>query len=133
MEPFRFTTDLRLGIQAIDRQHVEWFQALEHLRKLVEGGGGEAGVPKALAFAVSYTQRHFSDEEAAMRAAKCPDLELHLAEHTKLVNQLCDLTAQHGDDMAVAHQVLDLMAGWARNHIAVHDKAAAPALAKAGG
>ena len=43
------------------------------------------------------------------------------------------LRLDSGDDLAVAHAVLDLMAGWARNHIAVHDKAAAPALAKAGG
>ena len=32
---FRFTSDLRTGIQALDRQHVEWFQALEALRKAV--------------------------------------------------------------------------------------------------
>lgn len=128
MEPFRFTTKLRTGLQALDRQHVEWFQALERLRKAVEQGGGEAGVPAALAFAVSYTQRHFAEEEQAMAAAGYAGLETHRRQHADLVTRLCELTAAHGDEEAVAVQVLELMSGWIESHIAGHDLAYVPHL-----
>ena len=127
---FRFTSDLRTGIQAIDRQHVEWFQALDNLRKAVAGGRGERTVAQALAFAVSYTQRHFGDEEAAMAAAAYPGLPAHRAEHAALAARLAELTAAHGDETDTAHDVLDLMAGWIRGHIATSDRAYVPALAK---
>lgn len=132
MEEFRFTSDLRTGIQAIDRQHVEWFQAFESLRKAVSAGGGEAGVAKALAFAVSYTRRHFNDEEAAMRAAGYPDLDRHRSGHNALVARLAELTAQHGQGEDAANAVLELMAGWIRDHIASTDKAYVPALTAKG-
>lgn len=129
MQEFRFTSDLRTGIQAIDRQHVEWFQALEALRKAVAAGGGEAGVGKALAFAVSYTRRHFHDEETAMRAAGYPQLAEHRAAHDALVGRLAEITAAHGEGDDAASAVLELMAGWVREHIAGSDKAYVPALA----
>ncbi len=131
MQEFRFTADLRTGIQAIDRQHVEWFQALETLRKAVAGGRGERGVGQALAFAVSYTQRHFHDEEAAMAAAGYPGLPAHRDQHAALVARLSELTAQHGDEHDCAAQVLELMSGWIREHIAASDKAYVPTLAAA--
>lgn len=132
MDEFRFTSDLRTGIQAIDRQHVEWFQALEALRKAVAGGGGEAGVAKALAFAVSYTRRHFADEEAAMRAAAYPGLAEHRKLHDALVSRLNEITAAHGEDGDAASAVLALMGGWIREHIAQADQGYVPALKKAG-
>lgn len=128
MEAFRFTSELRTGIQAIDRQHVEWFQALEALRKAVAGGGGEAGVAKALAFAVSYTRRHLADEEAAMRAAGYDGLEAHRRLHNALVARLNEITAAHGEDDDAAGAVLALMGGWIREHIMVADLAYVPAL-----
>jgi hemerythrin len=127
---FRFTSDLRTGIQAIDRQHVEWFQALETLRKAVAAGRGERTVAQALAFAISYTQRHFGDEEAAMAAAGYAGLEAHRAEHAKLAARLSELTAQLGSDFDCAQEVLTLMGGWIREHIAASDKAYVPALAR---
>jgi len=126
---FRFTSDLRTGIQAIDRQHVEWFQALDNLRKAVGLGRGERSVAQALAFAISYTQRHFGDEEAAMAAAAYPGLSAHRAEHASLAARLSELTAAHGDEFDTAHEVLDLMAGWIRQHISASDQAYVPALA----
>lgn len=129
MQEFRFTSDLRTGIQAIDRQHVEWFQALEALRRADVAGGGEAGVAKALAFAVSYTRRHFADEEAAMRAAGYPGLEAHRAQHSALVARISEITAAHGEDGEAAVEVLNLMATWIREHIMGSDKAYVPALA----
>ncbi len=128
-QEFRFTSDLRTGIQAIDRQHVEWFQALETLRKAVAAGRGERTVAQALAFAVSYTQRHFHDEEQAMRQAGYADLEAHRAVHAALAARLAELTAQHGDDFDTAQDVLALMGGWIREHIAGSDLAYVPALA----
>lgn len=128
---FRFTSDLRTGIQAIDRQHVEWFQALETLRKAVAAGRGERTVAQALAFAVSYTQRHFGDEEAAMAKAGYAGLAEHRAQHAQLATRLAELTAQHGNDFDCAQEVLALMGGWIREHIAGTDKLYVPALAKA--
>lgn len=125
---FRFTSDLRTGIQAIDRQHVEWFQALEALRKAVAAGRGEKSVAQALAFAVSYTQRHFGDEEAAMARVGFAGLEAHRALHAQLAGRLAELTAQHGDDFDTAQDVLALMGGWIREHIAGADQAYVPAL-----
>jgi hemerythrin-like metal-binding protein len=130
MQPFRFTSELRTGIQAIDRQHVEWFQALETLRKAVEAGAGEGGqVGKALAFAVRYTQQHFADEENAMREAGYPGFEAHRALHASLVTKLNELTAAHGDERDVAHEVLGLMSAWITAHIAEADRAYVPSLA----
>ncbi len=125
-QEFRFTSDLRIGIQAIDRQHVEWFQALETLRKAVAAGRGERTVAQALAFAISYTQRHFRDEEAAMAAAQFPSLEAHRAEHAKLAARLSELTAQLGNDFDCAEEVLRLMGGWIREHISIKDRAFGP-------
>jgi hemerythrin len=131
MQEFRFTSDLRTGIQAIDRQHVEWFQALETLRKAVAAGRGERSVAQALAFAVNYTHRHFGDEEAAMARANYAGLAEHRATHAVLVARLNELTAANGDEFDTAQQVLDLMGGWIRDHIAATDKAYVPALAAA--
>jgi len=125
---FRFTSDLRTGIQALDRQHVEWFQALEALRKAVTAGRGERSVAQALAFAVSYTQRHFGDEEAAMAKAGYAGLEAHRTLHAQLAGRLAELTAQHGNEYDAAQEVLALMGGWIREHIADSDLAYVPVL-----
>src|SRR5512141_796604 len=92
---FKWSSDYSVNIKTIDDQHQELVNILNRLFVAVcmrEGDKVIAGILDAL---MDYTKKHFSLEERLMRMAGYKDLEAHMAEHKKLLDQLDQLCKKH--------------------------------------
>jgi len=75
------TTDWRaLGHPEIELEHKALARIVRELQSLVTHGP-LSGVSALVEQLVAYSTHHFRSEEAAMRAARFPDLEAHTREH----------------------------------------------------
>jgi hemerythrin len=84
---FRWTADLAVGVEAIDRQHRELFERVNALL-LAVGGRAEQEVARAIRFLEQYTEEHFADEEALMASVACPESGEHRAQHRTFRSKL---------------------------------------------
>ena len=94
---FKWSQDYSVNIKTIDDQHRELVNILNRLFVAVSKREGEKVIAGILDALMSYTQTHFALEERLMRQAKYKDLEPHMEEHRKLLEQL-DLAVQEASD-----------------------------------
>ena len=115
---FKWSPEFSVNIKAIDDQHQELVNILNRLFEAVfrrEGDKAIAGILDAL---TSYTQTHFALEERLMRLAKYKDLESHIEEHKKLLDQLDQLAKKHMlEEKPIYFEMLGFLKSWLRGHI----------------
>ncbi|MBN2885295.1 MAG: hemerythrin family protein [Chromatiaceae bacterium] len=113
-----------VGIDEIDEQHRGFFDASHRLyEEIIERRGKEA-VTTALAFMRDYAERHFTTEEAFMRAHAYPDIKDHLHMHAAFFHRLDELEQElgmFGPSQDLADRALDITQDWLIDHIADED------------
>ena len=130
---FKWSTAYSVNIKTIDDQHQELVNILNRLFVAVcqrQGNNVIAGILDAL---MSYTQTHFELEERLMRQAKYKDVEPHIAEHKKLIEQLDKFCKQHLIEEKTIHfEMLRFLKTWLKEHIKGVDTKYSYALREAG-
>ncbi len=130
---FKWSRDYNVNIKVIDDQHQELVNILNRLFVAVfkrEGDKVVAGILDAL---MSYTQTHFALEEHLMREAKYKDIEQHIEEHRKLLEQLDRLCNKHLlGEKPIYFEMLSFLKRWLREHIQNVDKRYSAVLQGAG-
>jgi hemerythrin len=130
---FKWSSDYSVNIKTIDDQHQELVNILNRLFVAVcqrEGDKVIAGILDAL---MSYTKKHFALEERLMREAKYKDVEPHVAEHKKLIDQLDNLCKQHLiEEKVIYFEMLRFLKKWLKEHIKGVDTKYSAALHEAG-
>ncbi|MGI5865054.1 MAG: bacteriohemerythrin [Myxococcales bacterium] len=122
--PIRWTQDLTVGIEAIDRQHRRLFEIVDGLLEAMQSGKGRAEVAKVLDFLNEYVLEHFALEERAMQEMNDPNYASHKAEHDvfrKTIDRLKRLHEEGGARTALVIEINHHVCGWLRNHIAKTD------------
>ena len=89
---FTWSSALETGHSVIDSQHKELISAVNSLLSACRQGQGVAKVEETLDFLVSYTKRHFGDEEALQ--VKLPGVTCSKGRHCRS-SQLSTLTKHH--------------------------------------
>ena len=121
-ETLSWSSDYELGHSIVDAQHRRLFQLYSAVSNAFNRGTGYEVVGPALGRLVSYTQRHFHDEEELMAELGYSGLAEHRKQHEELVRQVGALAAdlEQGEPVMI-YEVLSFLADWLTNHILDED------------
>lgn len=130
---FKWSSDYSVNIKTIDDQHQELVNILNRLFVAVSKREGDKVIAGILDALISYTQTHFALEERLMRQAKYKDIEAHMEEHKKLLDQLdllCNKYLQ--EEKPIYFEMLSFLKTWLKEHIQGVDTKYSAALHQAG-
>lgn len=122
----RWTKDLAVGVETIDNQHRELFEAAAGLIEGVDRGGGLGDAAKTVVFLEEYVLNHFAIEEFYMKRHYYPAFASHKAEHTAFIGDFYDLREaldRDGATPALAVRLAEWLGGWLVEHIGRQDRA----------
>ena len=107
-----------VGVEAIDDEHKELFDAVRELESAMARFAQPAEMGELLKKLSASTARHFADEEAMMREAKYPGLALHVANHQRLMEKVEAFAARHSQSGVTVNQhALNFLRDWLLHHI----------------
>ncbi|MBU0621223.1 MAG: bacteriohemerythrin [Gammaproteobacteria bacterium] len=130
---FKWKPEYSVNIKTIDAQHQELVNILNRLFVAVSMREGDKAIAGILDALTSYTQTHFALEERLMREAKYKDLEPHMAEHRKLLEELDRLAKKFMlEEKPIYFEMLGFLKSWLKGHILGVDTKYSAALQEAG-
>ncbi len=130
---FKWSSDYSVKIKTIDDQHQELVNILNRLFVAVSKREGDKVIAGILDALMSYTQTHFALEERLMRQAKYKDIDAHMEEHRKLLEQLDSLCKKHLlEEKPIYFEMLAFLKTWLKEHIQGVDTKYSAALQQAG-
>jgi hemerythrin len=112
-----WSEEFETGIEAIDAQHKQLFEAINHLGDCFRTGQSEAAARKSLAFLHEYTLEHFDTEEEFMRVVGYPTLTSHRIEHSVLLTKVQNLILKMDEGFLISADVATFAADWLAHHI----------------
>jgi len=115
----------RLGNDQVDHQHMQIFELLGKIATSCMEGNDSACLNETLNFLVSYTIRHFDDEEALQISCNFPDLLRHKQLHEDFkvtVGKLVKRYEESGSSSDLSNDVNKIVVRWLINHINGEDK-----------
>jgi hemerythrin-like metal-binding protein len=110
------------GLDLIDAQHKELFEALGSLSEDIASGAPLARVDEWLAFLAQHTIRHCQTEESLMKDAGFPDRIAHANLHLELILQIRELQYQRTKGHSVGPDVVAFLWEWLDHHIREADR-----------
>lgn len=76
------------GVTSIDNQHRELVAKANRVLDLVTQGYVDGALLQPIEELISHAREHFAYEEQLMASYGCPDIDSHIREHAKLLEQL---------------------------------------------
>lgn len=124
-----------VGSPLLDSDHRILFDLLTQLFDATDTGQSRDVVGSVLSALSEYAEHHFRREEGIMAAAGYPELEVHRAEHRRLVADMGVICTRYraGERGALNEEVVELLKNWLTQHILVTDKSYRPWVERAGG
>jgi hemerythrin-like metal-binding protein len=119
-----WTTALETGNKEIDSQHKQIFRLTSSLAEACTRGQGAGVLGGALDFLVSYTIRHFADEEALQIQCRFPDFEAHKKAHEEFKKTIAALAERYkssGSSEELLEDVNSVLVHWLVQHIQQED------------
>ena len=130
---FKWSPAYSVNIEAIDNQHRELVNILNHLFIAVSKREGNKVIAEILDALTHYTQTHFLLEERLMREAEYRDIDAHMKEHRKLLDQLEQLSKKHLlEEKPIYFEMLSFLKCWLKEHIQGVDTKYSAALVQSG-
>ncbi|MFN3240727.1 MAG: bacteriohemerythrin [Planctomycetota bacterium] len=112
-----------LGVAAMDREHRELVDAMNHVHELATAGADKAAIDRAITHLADLTQRHFDDEERHMEKIGYPDLSRHRRIHKDMLRKVAAhhqiFQAGNGE---VDPRFFDFLVHWLAAHICHIDR-----------
>jgi hemerythrin-like metal-binding protein len=121
---YRWDDSLAIGVEKVDNQHRQLFDAVNSLIDAIETGKSAEGLKKTLDFLVDYTVTHFADEEEIQRQCGFPDLENHHRIHEAFKKTAVELVkglGRFGSSAAMIREVREKIGKWLLIHIKDQD------------
>jgi hemerythrin len=122
----RYTWDssLETGIELIDTQHKQLFEAINKLLEICAAGKGVDEIKKSIDFLNDYTIKHFFEEERIQQKYNYPDYPAHKQYHEAFKATVRNLTHRlilNGATEELVNEVHSSVGGWLFNHIKIQD------------
>ncbi|WP_199825294.1 bacteriohemerythrin [Gorillibacterium timonense] len=117
--------ELNIGVDAVDKQHQELVRMLNDFLEACTQQKGKEKLEETLDFLISYTVKHFNDEEALMKGAGYPHYIEHKAEHDQFVKEVAAIQQQLKEKGASVLTTIKLnraLVDWLINHIQKNDQ-----------
>ncbi len=129
--PFLEWKDLySVGDTMVDAQHKQLIGYMNEFHA-ANAAGQQAGAQRALKSLVTFTVKHFGEEEALMQKQGYPDFAGHKKQHENLLQLVKKLVGQYQEDPSdkSAVALANFLKNWLVNHILGVDKKYTPYLA----
>ena len=123
MKPFRWTKSNTVFIPELDGEHKTVFRIAGELQQALEAGAGTAELEPRLTELMEHCEAHFEREERLMRESVCPSYEWHKGQHNTARKSFRTFLPEirQGNREALG-MLLEFLAGWLRNHMALTDR-----------
>ncbi len=109
MPVIEWTEDLAVGVPSIDEAHHQFVDLLNMLP-----GASDADFPGLFAKLAAHSQEHFAEEEQMMERSSFPVIDIHKAEHARVLAELEQVQQQleEGDIAAARIYITDQLSAW---------------------
>ncbi len=113
---------LSVGSPVVDGQHRRLLSVRNALYAAMVDGHGEGAAGAALSDLERYATVHLAYEESLLQKARYPEYERHRTMHDAMRRTIRRIAARHAVEDLRASDLLKLLAGWFRGHIADADR-----------
>lgn len=112
-----------VGIAEMDNQHKQLVNLLNDLYSAMQSKKSSETIGKVLNKLISYTEKHFSDEEEFMRKYSYPGIGSQIKEHTAFADKVLKFKGDYDTGRtSISVSVTSFLKDWLVNHISISDK-----------
>lgn len=115
----------RLGVESIDRQHMELFHMTDELLRCIEKREKPARFRKAVSFLKEFSVEHFRDEEAYQASIHYAGMEEHVKQHKAFADTVLSFERRLEESEYSLKDVKDLagmLTAWLIYHVSDMDQ-----------
>lgn len=129
MSFFQWQDSMSVGIDQIDKQHMQLVSLIDELYNAMSKGQAKDELDRIFNELFDYTKTHFFSEEKLMFVHQYKDYENHKKEHEKFVEEIKEQKHMFDQgDHKIAIKVANFLKDWLTNHIMKSDQKYAPYL-----
>jgi hemerythrin len=121
---YTWSSALETGHPLIDSQHIELIKAINDLLAACQQGAAKDKVDSVVDFLLSYTKKHFGEEEVLQQSTHYPDYPNHKVLHAGFVKFVTELSAKlkkDGPSPTVINEIIKGVGDWLIHHIQQQD------------
>ena len=111
-----------IGVEEIDRQHMDFVKLINRLNIIKEYGDNLEYSLRLMAEVAKYADYHFTCEENIMYLTKYPDLEKQEKAHKEMLAEYGNLMQSIQNKEAVIEDVIKYLEAWFAQHSVELDK-----------
>ncbi|HEX9702815.1 MAG TPA: bacteriohemerythrin [Rhodospirillales bacterium] len=114
-----WTNNYSVGVDVLDADHIMIFSLINHIDEAHQSGTDERAIGRILQVLMDRATAHFRREERLMEDHGYPDLEAHVAEHRRIMDELQRLHSayQANPSAQVSREIVELLAEWLDGHV----------------
>jgi hemerythrin len=118
MSLFVWNDSYSVKVKQFDSEHQKLFDIINELYEGMKAGRGKDALGPVIRQLITYTERHFSSEEAALRRANYEQLDQHIAQHRAFVARVKKFSQDFVSGAScLSVEVLDFLKDWLAQHI----------------
>ena len=118
MTQTRWGDNLLLSVPQMDSEHRELIAQADEFSAAMERGASRAELEVRLSQLIDGFLSHFKSEESMMRTNRFPGLEVHAAEHRRLIGQMSGLRDDLGaGNVKLCDALGEFVRLWTEQHI----------------
>ena len=123
MRAFKWNSGQAIFLSEVDAEHRAIVQAAGELHQAIRDGASSERLLDLLRALSATMEEHFVHEERLMQASRYASLEWHTGQHNTARRRVQEFAGRvEAGDPKAASQLLDYLAHWVRDHIAVADR-----------
>lgn len=124
MDYFVWTSELSVGIDEIDQEHMKWIAYINALHLGVEAGKEQDVLKALLNDVIDFSTQHFQHEQTMFLESSYPDAKHHIMLHQGYIKELTILSQRLENEEAsvLTYDVLLSMKKWLINHVQEVDR-----------
>ncbi len=128
MAYIEWNSDLNIGIDVIDKQHMRIAEYINRMHEAIERGDLHE-ITDIFDELADYIQTHFTFEEEIQRKARYEFCSAHKRVHRVFIKKIAEYRAQFDQgDAEISERVLQVLRKWLVNHIQQDDADYLPAV-----
>ncbi len=114
---------LSVGLETFDKEHKQLVELVNKLHIGMISGEPHAAMDETLDGLAKYTATHFKHEEELMSTFDFPEIDEHMHEHKKLLEQVSQFHKEfHDGKTSFTIELMQFLRDWLANHIKETDK-----------
>jgi hemerythrin-like metal-binding protein len=129
---FPWSRDLDIGIRQFDLEHRQMGDLINQLHTLMVIKRDRGAADQLMERLLQVTREHFASEERLLTEHGYPEHEAHFLEHSKLIDELRDLSRQFKAGTLSALATPTFLKKWLLDHIQNSDRLYVPFLKSKG-